>query len=93
MIACVALGGTISGEHGIGVEKIEAMRLVFSDDDIDAQRSLQAAFDPNRVLNPGKMFPDTPAAVCVREARDLGHGRLGADRCGTRHGCDRETGY
>ena len=35
------------------------MRLVFSDDDIDVQRSLQAAFDPNRVLNPGKMFPDT----------------------------------
>jgi glycolate oxidase subunit GlcD len=59
MIACVELGGTISGEHGIGVEKLEAMRLVFSDDDIDVQRSLQAAFDPNRVLNPGKMFPDT----------------------------------
>jgi glycolate oxidase subunit GlcD len=59
MQACVALGGTISGEHGIGLEKMEAMRMVFSDVDIDAQRSLQEAFDPACVLNPGKMFPDT----------------------------------
>ena len=58
MQACVDLGGTISGEHGIGMEKREAMRLVFSDDDIDAQRSLQDAFDPAHVLNPGKMFPE-----------------------------------
>jgi glycolate oxidase subunit GlcD len=59
MQACVELGGTISGEHGIGLEKLEAMRFVFSDDDIDAQRSLQTAFDPQRLFNPGKMFPDT----------------------------------
>jgi D-lactate dehydrogenase (cytochrome) len=59
MQACVALGGTISGEHGIGLEKMEAMRMVFSDADIDAQRSLQAAFDPAHILNPGKIFPDT----------------------------------
>ncbi len=58
MEACTALGGTISGEHGIGVEKMEAMRLVFSDADIEAQRSLKEAFDPGRHLNPGKMFPD-----------------------------------
>jgi len=59
MRACVALGGTISGEHGIGLEKMEAMRMVFTDDDIEAQRSLQEAFDPARILNPGKIFPDT----------------------------------
>jgi FAD/FMN-containing dehydrogenase len=59
MQACVGLGGTISGEHGIGLEKMEAMRLVFSDADIGAQRSLQEAFDPARILNPGKIFPDT----------------------------------
>jgi FAD/FMN-containing dehydrogenase len=59
MQACVALGGTISGEHGIGLEKMDAMRMVFSDADIETQRSLQGAFDPFRVLNPGKMFPDT----------------------------------
>ncbi|RPJ17236.1 MAG: FAD-binding oxidoreductase [Desulfobacteraceae bacterium] len=59
MKSCVALGGTISGEHGIGREKMEAMRLVFSDDDIDAQRSLKTAFDPTHMINPGKIFPDT----------------------------------
>jgi glycolate oxidase subunit GlcD len=59
MQACVALGGTISGEHGIGIEKLEAMRLIFSDEDIDAQRSMKDAFDPVGLLNPGKVFPDT----------------------------------
>jgi FAD/FMN-containing dehydrogenase len=51
------LGGTISGEHGIGIEKREAMRMVFSEDDFDVQRSLKRAFDPNAVLNPGKIIP------------------------------------
>jgi len=59
MKACVALGGTISGEHGIGQEKMEAMRLVFTDADIDAQRRLHDAFDPRHVVNPGKILPDT----------------------------------
>ena len=72
MQACVALGGTISGEHGIGLEKMEAMRLVFSDDDIDAQRSLQQAIDPLRVLNPGKMFPDTSRPFAFKETRGVG---------------------
>ena len=67
MQACVALGGTISGEHGIGMEKMEAMRLVFSDDDIAAQRSLNQAIDPLQVLNPGKMFPDTTEAFAFKE--------------------------
>ena len=57
MKACVALGGTISGEHGIGLEKMEAMRLVFSEDDFDAQRSLKRAFDEGNRLNPGKVIP------------------------------------
>ncbi len=67
MLACVALGGTISGEHGIGLEKMEAMRLVFSDEEIDSQRSLQDAFDPDRILNPGKMFPDTSKPFAFRD--------------------------
>ena len=67
MQACVALGGTISGEHGIGIEKMEAMRMVFSDADIDAQRSLQTAFDPGRVLNPGKIFPDTTQPFAFKD--------------------------
>ena len=57
MEACVALGGTISGEHGIGIEKIDAMRLVFSEHDFAVQRSLKQAFDPDDRLNPGKVIP------------------------------------
>jgi glycolate oxidase subunit GlcD len=57
MEACVKLGGTISGEHGIGLEKQEAMRMVFSEDDFHAQRALKQAFDPGNILNPGKVIP------------------------------------
>jgi FAD/FMN-containing dehydrogenase len=57
MEACVKLGGTISGEHGIGLEKQEAMRMVFSEDDFHAQRALKRAFDPENILNPGKVIP------------------------------------
>ncbi len=57
MEACVALGGTISGEHGIGLEKLEAMRLIFSEADLSAQRLLQRAFDPQKRINPGKVIP------------------------------------
>jgi glycolate oxidase subunit GlcD len=58
MQACVDLGGTISGEHGIGVEKKEAMRMVFSEDDFNVQRGLKRAFDPENILNPGKVLPN-----------------------------------
>jgi glycolate oxidase subunit GlcD len=57
--ACVEAGGVISGEHGIGSEKREFMGLVFSDADLDAMRRLRAAFDPDGVCNPGKIFPTT----------------------------------
>jgi glycolate oxidase subunit GlcD len=56
---CVAAGGVISGEHGIGAEKREFMPLLFSDDDLDAMRRLRESFDPDRVSNPGKIFPTT----------------------------------
>jgi len=57
MQSCVKLGGTISGEHGIGLEKKEAMRMIFTEDDLEAQRALKLAFDPQNVLNPGKVIP------------------------------------
>jgi glycolate oxidase subunit GlcD len=57
--ACVEAGGVISGEHGIGSEKREFMGLVFSHADLDAMRRLRAAFDPDGVCNPGKIFPTT----------------------------------
>jgi FAD/FMN-containing dehydrogenase len=57
--ACVEAGGVISGEHGIGSEKRDFMGLIFSDDDLAAMRRLRAAFDPDGVCNPGKIFPTT----------------------------------
>jgi glycolate oxidase subunit GlcD len=56
---CVAAGGAISGEHGIGVEKREYMKLVYSDADLEAMCRLRGAFDPDHVCNPGKVFPTT----------------------------------
>jgi glycolate oxidase len=61
--ACVELGGSITGEHGIGVEKIAQMPLLFSPDDLAAMVRLRAVFDPEGRANPHKIFPD--AKVCV----------------------------
>jgi len=61
--ACVALGGSITGEHGIGVEKIGQVPLLFGPDDLLAMTRLRAVFDPEGRANPHKIFPD--AKVCV----------------------------
>ncbi len=55
--ACVAVGGTLSGEHGIGLEKRDYMPLVFGPDDLAAQACMRAAFDPQERLNPHKVLP------------------------------------
>jgi len=54
----VALGGTLSGEHGIGYEKREFVPLEIPPDTLAAMRALKRVFDPNGILNPGKIFPD-----------------------------------
>lgn len=54
---CVDVGGTLSGEHGIGLEKQAYLTWVMSHQDISAQHSLKYAFDPDIRLNPGKIFP------------------------------------
>jgi glycolate oxidase len=61
--ACVALGGSVTGEHGIGVEKIGQMPLLFAPDDLLAMVRLRAVFDPEQRANPHKIFPD--AKVCI----------------------------
>ncbi len=53
--ATVALGGTLSGEHGIGLSKAPFMHLAFSDAEMELFRSVKKAFDPNNILNPSKM--------------------------------------
>ena len=61
---CAQVGGTLSGEHGIGLEKKEFMPLVFTDDDMAAMRLARDAFAPENRLNPGKIFPNgTPHSV------------------------------
>jgi glycolate dehydrogenase FAD-linked subunit len=54
---CADLGGTISGEHGIGTEKLKGMPFVFRDSDLEMMRSLKTAIDPKGVCNPGKVIP------------------------------------
>jgi glycolate oxidase len=55
--ACVDVGGSLTGEHGIGTDKACAMPLMFGPDDLEAMRRLRAAFDPLGLANPGKVFP------------------------------------
>ncbi|CAM3644388.1 glycolate oxidase subunit GlcD [Halomonas sp. AOP12-C2-37] len=54
---CVAVGGSITGEHGVGREKINQMCSQFQPDEISVFHALKAAFDPQRLLNPGKNIP------------------------------------
>jgi glycolate oxidase len=58
-----SLGGTISGEHGIGSKRRDFMDLVMAPELIDLQRRIKAAFDPNQVLNPGKIFPEAKGGM------------------------------
>jgi len=63
---CVEMGGSITGEHGVGVEKRDFLPAMFSAEEIDCMSRLRAAFDPLGIANPGKMFP-------VSEAPSLQH--------------------
>ena len=57
MQLCVEMGGTLTGEHGVGMEKNELMPLMFSETDLDLMRKVRAAFNPLGRLNPGKVLP------------------------------------
>jgi glycolate oxidase len=65
---CVAVGGTITGEHGVGVEKINQMCVQFGADELTAFLAIKQAFDPRGLLNPGKAIPTL--------ARCAEHGRM-----------------
>jgi len=54
---CVEVGGVLTGEHGVGVEKRDLMPVMFSEIDLDQQQRLKCAFDDKGLLNPGKVFP------------------------------------
>jgi glycolate oxidase len=52
------LGGTLSGEHGIGLVQKEFMDIAFNKTQLDLMRAIKNIFDPNGIMNPGKIFPD-----------------------------------
>ncbi len=63
---CIELGGSITGEHGVGMEKREFLGQMFSPADIDAFQRIRAALDPHRVANRGKMFPGREAPALAQ---------------------------
>jgi glycolate oxidase len=69
---CVKVGGALTGEHGVGIEKRELMCESFNDNDIQQQLTIKAALDPNSLLNPGKVYPIL--RKCAEEGRVHVHG-------------------
>jgi glycolate oxidase len=59
--ACLALGGSVTGEHGVGVDKAKSLPLQYAPADLDFMRRLRGVFDPKNLMNPGKLLPDHPA--------------------------------
>jgi glycolate oxidase len=54
---CIEHGGSITGEHGVGIDKAKYMPRMFNDDDLDTMQLVRCAFDPSNISNPGKVFP------------------------------------
>ncbi|MFV0257833.1 MAG: FAD-binding oxidoreductase [Acidimicrobiales bacterium] len=71
LAASLAVGGVLSGEHGIGVEKQAYMEQLFSDDDLDHQNRLRAAFDPECRTNPGKVIPTGHSCADIQALRSV----------------------
>lgn len=69
---CVKVGGVLSGEHGIGVEKRDLMTEMFSENDLEQQHRVKCAFDSRGLFNPGKVFPTLSA--CIEQGHIHVHG-------------------
>lgn len=72
---CLREGGSLTGEHGIGVEKCALMHQMFSTSDLDTMKRVKAIFNPHDQLNPEKMFPDT--RYCYESKRKLRRAAVG----------------
>jgi glycolate oxidase subunit GlcD len=68
METCVRAGGTITGEHGVGLDKSDYLPLIFSADDMEAMLKVRAAFDPTGLCNPGKIIPTSRSCGEARRA-------------------------
>ncbi len=70
---CVEIGGALTGEHGVGMEKSELMPLLFSDADFDLMRRVHDVFNPDSSLNPGKIFPLSKGCGEIRVRKPPAH--------------------
>src|SRR3990172_794234 len=59
--ACIAMGGTVTGEHGVGLDKAQKLPLQYADAGLNFMYRLRGVFDPDRLMNPGKLLPSHPA--------------------------------
>lgn len=64
--ACADVGGSITGEHGVGIEKMEDMRFIFTEEEIEAQLKVREVLNPNQLCNPDKIFPKPSRCVEVK---------------------------
>ena len=71
MEVCVSVGGTITGEHGVGLDKRELLPLIFSESDMNAMLSVRRAFDPLGLCNPGKIIPMLSGCGEARAVSDV----------------------
>ena len=69
---CVKVGGAITGEHGVGMEKNDLMPMAFSQDSLDMMETLIKVFDPDGRLNPGKILPTGTGCLEVRPMTSRG---------------------
>ncbi len=65
---CIDAGGSITGEHGVGMEKNELMSSLFTEDSLEMIRKLKMLFDPTNRLNPGKVLPTGRGCLEIRQA-------------------------
>jgi glycolate oxidase subunit GlcD len=74
MKLCTGVGGSITGEHGVGLDKIDFMKLIFSDDDLNWMLAVKDAFNPDGLCNPGKVIPAVKTCrYCGFAVEDLRH--------------------
>jgi glycolate oxidase subunit GlcD len=76
MEMCVSVGGSITGEHGVGLDKIDYMKLIFAEEDIQRMLAVRGVFNPLGLCNPAKLIPATKTCrYCGFGVEDLRHGK------------------
>ena len=76
MQLCVDAGGTITGEHGVGLDKKHHMPLIYGPDELDTMWGIRRVFDPGAVMNPGKVLPEETEPSPANPRREPAPGEL-----------------